>query len=396
VRKTLLLVLLAACAKQNEYVPPPPATVTVAPPDREDVIDYVEFSGTTAPYKLIEIRTRVRGFLVGIGYQAGAMVEKDTVLFQIDPVEFEANVLSAGADLTSAKADLNAAEAAIKSAEAQVALAHTAVQKLEKAYETRAVSEILVLEAQAQRDVAVANLDQAKAGRDVAAARVEVAEARLIRARLELRWTTIKAPRRGRISMWDVEVGALVGVGEPTLLATLVDDEKIFCYFDVSERWLLELRQSVRKEKTKPGNIEDIKVEMALTADVGFPYRGYADYADPVVDTETGTLRARAIFDNSSGLIQGGAYARIRIPLRKRSGALLVTERALGVDQSGSFLMIVNAEGKVERRDVTLGARHGHKVVVLSGVEEKDRIIVGGLQRARPGATVKTESAKKP
>lgn len=388
------LLLCAACAKPNQYVPPPPPAVTVAPPVQRDVTDYAEFTGTTAPHKVVEIRARVKGFLAEIKYGAGAVVEEGAVLFRIDPAEYQAAVASAEADLESAKADLASAESAIRSAKASLALAETAVSKLERAYKERAVSEIMLLEVRAKREVADAQVDNAEAQRDVAKERVGVAEARLTRARLNLSWTTIKAPMRGRVAMWNVEVGALVGAGDPTLLTTMVNDEKVYCYFDVSERWLLDVRATMRAKLGRTATERDIVVELALANEKGYPHKGAGDYIAPTVDAETGTLRMRAVFDSPDRTIPGGAFARVRIPIAKREGALLVTERAVGMDQVGSFLLVVNSDSVVERRDVELGARHGDLTVVLKGVEASDRIIVSGLQRARPGASVKPEPAK--
>jgi len=395
-KSTLGLLLLVACAKPNEYVAPPPPAVTVAPPERRDVIDYVEFTGTTAATKVVEIRARVKGFLAEIAYEPGRHVEKDTVLFQIDRVEYEATVDAAEADVRSAKADLAAAETAIRSARASLKLAETAVKKLERAYKERAVSEILVLEVQAKREVADAELENAVARRDVAKAHVGVAEARVTRARLDLGWTTIRAPLAGRVAKWNVNVGDLVGAGDPTLLTTVVNDDKIWCYFDVAERWILSFRKSVDETLDRKSDISDLVVEMALITDEGYPHKGRGDYREPVVDADTGTMRVRAVFDNPDGMIPPGAFTRVRVPIAERKGALLVAERAVGQDQVGSFLLVVNAEDKVERRAIKPGAQHGHQVVVLEGIEESDRIIVSGLQRARPGATVKPETAEKP
>ena len=390
----LALVLAAACAEPNEYVAPPPPAVTVAPPAQRDVIEYAEFTGTTEAYREIEIRARVRGFLAEILYKPGELVEKDTVLFRVDPAEYDAAVASAEADRTRAIAELAAAETRITAEEAQLALAETAVQKLERAYKAEAVSEILVLETRAKRDVARAAVKSARDQRDVAKASVGVAEARLTRAKLDLEWTEVKAPIRGRVAMWEVEVGGLVSVGFPTLLTTIISDEKVYCHFDASERWVLEIRKRMREKYGSAGRPSDIVVELALMTEEGYPHKGLGDYVEPTVDADTGTLRVRAIFDNADRILPVGAFARVRIPIGKRSGALLVTERAVGSDQAGDFVLVVDDKGVVGRRDVKLGPRDGTEVVVLEGIARDDRVIVAGLQRARPGATVKPEPAK--
>ena len=392
-RTGLGLLLLAACAQKNEYVPPPPPAVTVAPPERRDVIDYAEFTGTTMAHKVVEVRARVKGFLAKIDYEPGSLVEKGTALFEIDPAEYLAGVQSADADLRSAQADLTVAEASIKSKEAGVALAETAVQKLEVAYKSKAVSEILVLETKAKRDVAQADLEGAKAQREVARARVGVAEAHLSQARLTLGYTKIAAPMSGRVAMWNVEVGALVGAGDPTLLTTIINDDKIYCHFDIAERWLLQVRKQFREATGRDARPGEVPVRIALVNEEGFPHEGRVDYADPTLDPDTGTVRVRAIFDNAERLLPSGAFVRVQVPVAQRKGALLVTERAVGQDPGGAYLLVVNSSDTVERRDVEIGARHGDQVVVLEGLRESERVIVVGLQRARPGARVRPEAA---
>lgn len=385
-----LALLLAACAPKTGYVAPPPAEVEVARPVKKDVIDYAEFTGTTTGHKIVEIRSRVRGFVKEIKYHPGTHVKEGALLFQIDPTEYQAAVESAEADVNSAKADLESAVAAIRSAEARLELATTAVRKLEKAYASKAVSEIQVLEARAKRDVDDAGVKEAVARRDVAKARVAVAEAKLTQARLELGWTQVKAPMDGRAAMWRVEVGGLAN-GGMTLLTTMVNDDRVFAYVDIAETAV----QEIRRQQLKQGHTGDVAVpvEAALIGDEGWPYKGVGDYAEPTVDQETGTLRVRAVFDNKEGAIVPGSFVRVRIPIAERKGALLVEERSIGNDQSGSFLLVVNTKDVVERRQVELGARHGHRLVALEGVREDDRIIVSGLQRARPGAKVVAKAA---
>jgi len=386
--------LLVACAKENEYVAPPPPPVTVAPPEVQDITDYAEFTGTTAPFRIVEVRARVKGFLQQMAYQAGTVVDEGTVLFRIDPAEYEAVVQSAEANLASARADLTAADTAIRAAQARVALADTAVAKLERAFETNAVSEIMVLETRAKRDVARAELDHAQALKDVAQAGVGVAQASLTHAQLDLSYTTVKAPMRGFAERRHVEVGDLVGAGDATLLTRIVDTDKVYAWFNVSESWALQVGRARRAEGAR--SVDGIPIELALTGEEGFPHAGVLDYRDPTVDPQTGTLRVRAILDNADGTVPGGAFVRIRVPIARIPGALLVPERALSSDQLGDFLLVVGPDGTVARRNVKLGAQQGPLVHVTEGLAEGDRIIVDGLQRARPGAKVRPETAQNP
>ena len=146
-------------------------------------------------------------------------------------------------------------------------------------------------------------------------AQVGIARAALERAELDLSFTTVRAPIAGRASMWNVEVGGLVGSGEPTLLATIYDDSRIYCYFDVTEYWLLEVRRIVREtlgRKEQPG---DVPLEMGLTNEEGFPHHGVIDYGEPTIDPDTGTLRVRGIFENPEQQLVSGAFVHVRIPL---------------------------------------------------------------------------------
>ena len=386
---------LGACAPKNEYVAPPPARVTVAHPTKKDVVDYVDFTGLTDGHKVVEVRARVKGFLKEILYKPGTLVEEGTPLFQIDATEYLADQKAAAADVKSTEADLTSARAAVTRAKAALELAETTVRKLESAYEARAVSEIQVLEARATRDVDVAKVKEAEAQVEVAVARVGVAKAKLERATLNVDFCAVKAPLKGYVAMWEVEVGTLVGATDATLLTTIVNDERIFAYFDVPERWLLEARDA-RNKSGAADRAEVVTVKLGLVHEEGFPHVGVGDYAEPTVDVESGTLRVRAVFENKDRTIPPGGFVRIRLPIAERKGAILIPERALGNDQTGSFLLVVNADDKVERREVKLGRRHGDHLVALDGVKESDRIIVSGLQRARPGATVKaTMEAKK-
>ncbi|MHC4958161.1 MAG: efflux RND transporter periplasmic adaptor subunit [Planctomycetota bacterium] len=388
----LLALCLAACAQKNEYVPPPPPSVTVAPPASRTVIAYAEFTGATEPTRVVEIRARVKGFLKEIKYQAGAVVEAGTILFEIDSAEYDANLQQATADVGRAKADLKAAEAEVKSAKASLELAETTVTKLEQAYKSRAVAEIVVIEAKARADVAKAQVDATVAKVGVAQSQVGVAEARRKRAALDKQWTVVKAPMKGTVGMWQVQVGDLVSAGT-TLLATMVNDKQVWCWFNVSESMFLSAARA-REAEGRPPEVRRITVDLARAGDEGFPFEGRGDYIDPQLDKETGTLRLRAIFDNPDKMLVGGLFVRVRIPIDTLENALLVTERAIGNDQSGSFVLVVGAEDKVERRDLKLGPVDGSEVVVLEGLKAGDRVIVAGLQRARPGAVVKPEAAK--
>jgi RND family efflux transporter MFP subunit len=188
-------------------------------------------------------------------------------------------------------------------------------------------------------------------------------------------------------------VGTLVGANESTLLASMVDDDKVFVDFDVPELWIQRVRKS-KEAKQDKGGIQSLVVQCALPTDEGFPHEGRGDYVAPAVDRNTGTLRVRAVFENAGRKLLTGSYVRVRFPLAQRKGALLLPRRAVSSDQAGDYVLVVDGSDTVKRADVVLGADHGKRVVILEGLKADDRVIVRGIQRARPGAKVTPELAK--
>jgi RND family efflux transporter MFP subunit len=362
-----VVALLPACQEPNEFQAPPPPKVTVAKPDVETVTIDAFFTGTTAAIQRTEIRARVEGYLQKIAYGPGQEVNVGDLLFVIDPAPYEAEVALAKAELQSREADL--------------ALAKTQVQKLEKAFETRAVSQMQVIEA--------------KAKVDVSAAAVEAAKARLKQAELELSYCEIRAPIKGNVERWQQEIGDLVGAGQATLLTRIVNDDKIYAYFNVSESALLKALQMSGAKNAPTPDEPGRKIWLRLENETDYTHEGHLEYTDQEVDEQTATLRVRAILDNTDQKLWGGLTARIKIPLGTADETLLVPERALGVDQRGHYLLTVDAENKVHYRSVDLGPPYaGGRRIIKGGIEAGDRVIVNGLMRARPGAVVVPEEEK--
>ena len=358
-----LLVASALACGGNEYVEPPPPNVVVGPPVQDTVTEYLEFTGATEPINQVEIRARVRGFLLEVSFKEGEFVEKDALLFRIDPAEFEAAVHRAEANLALARASRGLAKAT-----------HA---RLKKALESRAVSELEVLEAEAQVQGTVAQ--------------VQAREAELERAQLDFGYTEVRAPIAGRTSRSRVDPGNLVGSGEATLLTTIVQYDPIYAAFDLSEREALRLLGASAEQgrSQRDPDRPSIRVELGTANEEGYPHIGELDYSDPTVDRETGTVLLRAIFPNPSPvLLIPGLFVRVRIPAAERENALLVFERAVGADQGGSYVLVVGEGNVVEQRSVRLGARRDDMRVVEEGLEPGDRIIIEGLLRARPGARV--------
>ncbi len=356
--------LVLSCSGPNEYVEPPPPTVTVAPPVQKTVTDYLEFSGTSESIATVEIRARVRGYLQERLFDEGTIVSEGDLLFVIDPREYEAAVARAEASLQVARTTLG--------------LFRARLARKQEAQKKRAVSELEVIEARAERDAGIA--------------RVAAAEAALKKAKLDLSYTQIRSPITGRAGRRLVDVGNLVGAGENTLLTTIVQFDPMYVYFDVSERDLLRIMEDTPEARTVENRDEResrIALELGLANEEGFPHRGTVDYSDQGVDSSTGTLLVRGVFPNPEPMFMlPGFFARVRFPYQERENALLVTERALGRDQSGSFLLVVDDDDVVQYRSVALGARVEGMRVVESGLEPDDRVIVNGVLFARPGARV--------
>lgn len=365
--------LLYGCGESKKPPPPPAPEVTVSQPVKQKVTDYLEATGTAAALESVEIRARVEGWLDSIKFVPRAKVKDGELLFVIDPRQYQAKVNQAKAVLEAKKADLR--------------LAQIEYEKAKYLVEKAAISEL--------------KFDEATAKRDIAKADVGIAQANLETAQLNLDYTQVKSPINGRVSRNLVDQGNLVGAGNKTKLASVVDDESIYAYFNLSEREFLPLMRSYqehrRAEKSEGKEEADpLPAYLALSDETGYPHQGHIDYASTEVDPSTGTIQIRAIFPNPTGLILQGMFVRIRLPVAEYE-SLLVPDVAIQADQAGRYLLVVDDKGVVEQRQVTTGSLVKGMRVIKKGLKKKDWVIVNGLQRARPGGKVKaTKASKKP
>ncbi len=357
---TSLAVLVAGCQNKqaNANVAPPPPTVTVSRPVTKDVVHYAEFSGTTEAVESVTIRARVEGYLEEIHFTQGAMVQKGEHLFTIDNHPYQARLDEARAELAMRQAELRLAQA-------------TKTRK-ENALLDRAVSEVEVIDARAQ-------LGKAEAGVNAAKAAVRTAE-------LNISYTRVTAPISGRIGRSLVDVGNLVGSGERTQLTTIVKDDLIYAYFTISERdWV---RYQAGRLASATTNDVQTAVYLGLAGRKDYPHAGRLDFIDNRVDAATGTIQVRGIFANSGRRILPGLFARIRIPVGETADALLVPDSALGRDQQGRFLLVANKVNVTEYRPVTAGDLVEGMRVIKTGLNGDERVIVNGIQKARPGGVI--------
>lgn len=369
--------LAGGCKKgedKNAYAPPPPPDVIVAAPVEREVTTYLFYTGTIEASESVELRARVQGFLEKINFRPGERVKKGDVLFVIDKRQFEAQV-------GQAKAAVAAQEAALVGADNDAKLARELADQ-------KAGPEIDAVIKAAKRDAIKADIERLIAQLD--------------EATLNLGYCEVTAPIDGRITRNLVDVGNLVGRGEPTLLATIVQTTPAYVSADVSESDVLAVRRELEKEgkfgKYEPGQIGPGQwrpCELALADQAEFKQQGRIDYIEPRMNTDTGTLRVRTRFENTDESLLAGYFARLRFPMSSRK-AMLVPDSALLSDQQGRYAVVVNAKDEVEVRRVRPGALDGSMRVVEEGLSPTDRVIVLGALKARPGAKVTPKAQQEP
>jgi RND family efflux transporter MFP subunit len=335
----------------------PPPTVTIAPVEQKQIVEWHEFTGHTEPIDSVDIRPRVSGYIQDVKFQSGQLVKKGDVLFVIDPRWNQAvfDQRQAEYDQTKSEAD-----------------------RIDLLLKNHAIS---AEEADARK------------------ARFAEAKAALDSARLDLEYTEVRAPIDGRVSRALLTEGNYVSgtAGSASLMTTIVSVGPIYIYADVDENSFLKFNELIAENKMETNADGKIPVELQLADETNFSHQGYIESLDNRLNPETGSILLRAVFPNEDGQIVPGLFARIRIPLSDRHSALLVDERAIGTDQSQKFVLTVTSSNTVEYQTVNLGQSIDGERIVESGLEAGQVIVVNGLQRVRPGMpiTPQTEAAAK-
>jgi RND family efflux transporter MFP subunit len=404
----VLAASLGGCGQGNEYHEPPPPEVIVAKPVRQAVTSYLEHTGTAQASERVELRARVRGFLKERMFKDGDDVKADQLLFVIDEVPFQVRLEQARAHQGAAGAALKKAEQSkareVARAQLDLDLSQLDLARIEESRTRNLLSrnagsredldraEATRKKAEAQVEADRASLEQAKADYEInilsAESNLDVARADVRNAEIDLGYCRITTPIDGRINAREFDVGNYVGDGQSTVLATVLKTDPIYAYISPTEGDLLRVQKMIRQGKRQDYRTTTIPMEMGLGDEEGFPHQGRVDYADPSVDTGTGTIRARGIFSNPDGAITPGLFVRTRVAFERREDALLVPDRSLGSDQSGTYLLVVGEGDKVERRSVNPGTEVGGLRVVDGKIGPDDRVVVEGLLRARPGLKV--------
>lgn len=388
-------VLGCSGAGKNEYIPPPPPTVTVALPQQEEITDSKEYTGTSRPFEEVEIIARVEGFLESIEFRDGESVKAGQLLARIDARPFKAALEQAEASVALARARRQSAQAELMQAQARQANAQSELARVEAAVQRSpgsiSQSEIDLRRTQVMTETSAVEAAQAA----IASAEAEIAagEATVTQAKLNLDYTEVHTPIDGRVSAKNFDVGSLVGQANSSLLTTVTRYNPIYAYFSMSENDFLEFnRQRIAEDRPAVGDetsqSETYPLRLALSDETEFIHGGICDYVDTSIDESTGTFMVRGRFDNPNRLIPPGAFVRIQVPLEKKL-AMLVDQAAVGLDQVGSYLLVVNDKNEVEMRRVSLGGIHDGRQIIRDGdLKPTDRVIVKGLQFVRPGVTV--------
>ena len=349
---TCAVLLLAACGKGGGPAPaaaPPPVSAALA--IEKQVPDLQEFSGRLEAIDRVEIRPRVSGYITAVNFRPGAEVRKGELLFVIDQRPYQA--------------EYDRAAAAARSARARADLARIELLRAERLLGDKAI---------AQREY-----DERAAGQKELEATAHAAEAQAAVARLNLGYTRVVSPIDGRVSKAEITLGNLVDAS--AVLTSVVSLDRIYASFDGDEETYL--RVAAQSHAGQP-----VQVRVGLVDEEGFPHQGRLEFVDNQLDTRTGSVRMRGIFENKERAMAPGLFARVQIGGGKDKPAILVSDRAVGTDQSRKFVYVVGRDNKAEYREVTLGPVVEGLRVVRSGLKPGEKVVVNGLQRVRPGAPV--------
>jgi len=347
-----------ANAAATAAVPPAPKVdvVTVQP---QEIRSWANFSGRLSPVESAAIKPLVSGTIQQVLFKDGQQVKKGQPLFVIDPRPHQASVQRAQAQLATAQS--------------RAKLAHDELKRAQQLIIAKLVSQSIY--------------ESALSADQVAQAAVQETEAALSQAKLNLEYAHISAPINGRISRAELTVGNVVEAGpNAPQLAQIVANDKLYAEFNVDEATYI---QFVRNNK----NAEQMPVELTLSSETsavspGVAYKGYITSFDNRLDTTSGTIRARAVFDNNDGALTAGMFANVRLGSADKVSALLVPERAIGTNQSKKFVLVVDEKNVANYQEITLGNHYEGQRVILSGLTAGKKIIVNGLSHVRPNSVV--------
>ena len=333
----------------------------MAKPLQQSVLPYLEVTGNAVAYNQVDLVARVEGFLQSIDYKDGADAKQGDTLFVVEPTPYQAK--------------LQQAQATVAATQAQLVQSQAEFVRQSSLGRNDFASQSVVDSARATRDTNQANLTNQQAGVTLAA--------------INLGYTRVTAPFDGIVTAHLQSVGALVGVNGPTKLATIIQLNPIYASFTVSEQDVLRIKAALAQRGIKAPDLTNVPVEVGLMNENGYPHVGKLNYVAPEIDPTTGTLTVRGLLENGDHALMPGMFLRIRVPLAlQKVNALLVPDQALGADQSGSYLLVVDNDNVVQQRTVKTAQLVGRLRAIASGLAPDDRVVVSGIQKAIPGEKV--------
>jgi RND family efflux transporter MFP subunit len=362
----LMSTLMTGCARNEAATPNvmPAVEVGVAEVISKPVTDFDQYTGRIAATQRVQVRPRVSGFISSVNFSEGREVKQGEILFVIDPRPYDAELKRAQAQLQH---DITAANLAkIERDRAEKLLAQTAIS-------------------QEQFDMRVTGSEQAQAN-------VLASQAAVDTAQLNVSFTQVRAPITGRVGKAEITAGNLVANGT-TLLTTIVSQDPVYVEFQADEQtYLKHARQddkSVKKTKAQAQAVAEANsLWVGLADEAGYPHQATLEFVDNELDSATGAIHIRGVLNNSDRKFIPGMFARVKFPQSSHHDAILIRDAAIGTDQNVRFVFVVNAENKIEYRAIKPGTLIDDLREVDEGLKPGERIVVNGLQRVRPGATV--------
>lgn len=368
----ILPLTLFSCKKNEQaaHAQMPPAAVTARKIILEKIEEREILSARVAAVEQVELRPRVSGYIDKVNFQAGSIVQKDQVLFEIDPLPYQAKQ-------AQTKAMLINAEAALTSAESQ----------------WKRVSELIAVRAisKEEADTRESGYLQAKASHAAAVAQNDAAQ-------LDLERTKVRAPITGKISRALVTVGNQVSgvAGAGTILASIISIDPVYAYADLDENTLLRVQKLLTNKKIKTNADGHIPVELQLGDETTFPHQGWLESLDNHIEAGTGSILLRAIFPNKDEKLVPGMFARIRLPLSEEKPTVLIEDLAIKTDQGQKFVYVIDEHSLAQYRPVTLGPLYNGLRIIRDGLHEGDMVVVNGLAKIfMPGMPVAPQPAAK-
>jgi len=348
---TATAALATGCGARHAAGPPLPV-VTVAHALTRPVTEFLDLTGTVAASRSVDLVARVNGYLETVKFADGAYVDAGQLLFVIEPEPYRQQLASSQAALLQAQSEFDRQQELIK-----------------------------------QDATSTANVEKWRSTRDQAQAQVEL-------AKINLGYTRVTAPFAGRIGRRLVDPGNLVGAGGATKLATLEQLRPIYVNFSLNERTALYLRSMLRQQGREPKSaVGQAAVLVGLSDEPGYPHAGVLDFTDNDISSATGTIAMRAIYKNDDRTLFPGLFARVRIPLGAPRPMLVIPNSAIGNDQQGDYVFVVDGHDVVARRAIVKGPVTADGCALRSGLTASDRVVVNGILNARAGEKVAPQAA---